>query len=381
MRNPGVHVLPSQARRCCTLSILVGLVLTFARSSPAQDLPGIGTAGADTLTARGAAWQRWSLLGDLRVRGDFVYEAPGDEVRRTRSLLRLGAAVTPRQTLELGAAFEAALGTDRNVDNRGNNDNEPSDGLNLDMAYARWRPAQGIALTAGRSELPFQLTALVWDADLRPIGGSVVARLPSRDFDAWRFTAGGYAVRSLEERWTEVAAAQAGYSYQDGGPRGADVRAAFLHFGRTKSLVLDGLARTNRVRAGEFVSDYDLLDLQFAWRTLVSGLPGVAQAEWVENLGADSESSGWRATLAVGDRLAPGHVEVQYIFERLERDAVLAALNSDDWWFHSRLRGHRAVLAVAAGHGVTLEVSGSIERRDDLARWLKRLLLDLHADW
>jgi hypothetical protein len=141
------------------------------------------------------------------------------------------------------------------------------------------------------------------------------------------------------------------------------------------------LARTNGVAAGKFAAEFDLLDLQVAARLHPFGWCASVHGEWVRNLGADSESSGWRAGLVVGDVDARGHVEARYFFHRVERDAVLAAFNSDDWWFHSRFRGHRGGVAVGFGRGVVAGVSGSAERRDDLATWTKRLLLDLRVDF
>jgi len=372
----------SAMRAPAAATILCSVLCSGA--SLAQDLPGIGTAGADSTPAPIAAGRTFSPLGDLRVRGDFVRALPSgrDDLDRARSFLRFGLAATPHRAVELGVAFEAALGSDDNADNARNNDNEPSDDFNLDLAYVRWQPLSRATLWAGRHALPLQLTPLVWDDDLRPVGATVGLRRPWRQFDTWSFAAGGFEVRSLsEDDWTQLLTAQAGYSWQDGGPQGADVRAAFLHWSSIDDLVVDGLSRTNAIRNGRFVADFDLGDLALAWRLRPAGVACRLDGEIVENFGADTESAAWRAAVTLGDLWLPGHFEVRYAFHRIERDAVLAAFNSDDWWFHSRFRGHRAGIAVAAGHGLTLGVSGSAERRDDLSTWTKRLLLDLVYDF
>jgi hypothetical protein len=292
-------------------------------------------------------------------------------------LLRLGAAVFPVPRFELGGAVEAALGSDHNTDNRANNDNESSDDFGVDLLYARWLPRPDIAITAGRQAAQHLLTPLTWDDDLRPAGGAIAARLPAGDFDAWRLAAGWFGVRSLADSWTRLAMAQAAFSRQDGGPRGVDVRLAYLFWDHTDALVADGLARTNATRNARFVSDFRLVDVQLRWRLRLGPVPCVVHGEWVENLGADTNSTGVRTGLVLGDLGAVGHVEVQYHYHRIEQDAVLAAFNADDWWFHSRLRGHRGNVSVALGHRTTFGVSGSLERRDDLTTWTKRLLLDL----
>jgi hypothetical protein len=374
-------------RRSAALRLaLAGLLCGTIRiaGAGAQELPGIGTATADSLPRVAATPRRFSLLGDLRLRGDFVTGLPGgrENLERARSFLRLGAAMTPHPSLELGAALEAAWGSDANRDNPSNNDNESSDDVNLDLAYVRWQPEARSTFWGGRHALPLQLTPVVWDEDLRPVGAAARLRIPWRDFDTWTFAGGWFEIQNLDaDDWSQLAAVQAGYSWLDGGPRGADVRAAFLHWASFDELVANKLARTNVVQAGHFRSDFDLADLQIDWRTQLGGVACQVDGEWVENLGADTESSAWRAGLSIGDLWRPWHVQLRYAFHRVESDAVLAAFNSDDWWFHSRMRGHRAGVVVAAEHGVTLGVSGSVERRDDLSYWTKRLLLDLHWDF
>jgi hypothetical protein len=295
--------------------------------------------------------------------------------------LRFGIALFPVPQCELGAAFEAALATDTNADNRTRNDTEPSDDFNLDLLYLVWRPRSDIALAGGRRALPLQLTALIWDDDLRPVGGSIATTRAWRAYDAWRIAAGWFVVRSLAESWVHLAAAQTSYTFHDGAPRRGAARLAYLHYDHTASLVTDGLARTNRVQSGDFAATFDLLDLQIEARSPIGSLPGLVQAEWVENLSADAESSGYRLGAGLGEAVERWQVALRYFFQRLESDAVLAAFNSDDWWFHSRMRGHRAVLGVGLGHGVRVEASGSIERRDDRDDWIRRARLDLHAVW
>jgi len=369
-----------RSRRFGIVLCALGPTFSLFSAVQAQELPGIG--GPDTLQAVASdRWHQWGTLGDLRVRGDFVDGLPGGrEVQRGRSFLRFGAAVTPLAALELGAAGEAALGSDHNSENRINNDNETSDDFNLDLLYGRWRPRPELEISAGRNALPFLLTPLTWDDDLRPDGGTIAARLPSGDFDAWRLAAGWLGVRNLAESWARLAAVQAGFSWRDGGPRGADARLAYLYWDHVGALVADGLARTNATRNARFVSDFRILDLQLRWRAQLGPVPSVLHGEWVENLGADAASTGVRAGLVLGDVGAHGHVQVQYFYHRTEQDAVLAAFNADDWWFHSRLRGHRGSVSLALGRRTILGISGSLERRDDLETWTKRLLLDLRVD-
>lgn len=349
--------------------------------SAAQDLPGIGPAVVDSVRAAAPPTlaRRWALDADAAARFDHVGDLPAgrEDLQRVRSQLDLGLTVHPTSTLELVTGLEAALGSDDNADNRLNNDNEPSDDLNLDRAVAIWRPTPHVAVQAGLDALPWTLTGLVWDDDLHPAGGAVTARLPSGTFDRWRLAAGWFGVRSLADSWVRLATGQAGWSWQDGGPRGADVRVGVLHFDHDDALVTDGLARTNRVRNGRFVSNFDLVDVLAAGRWDFVGVPTQLQAEWIENLGADTDASGVRLAVRAGDARHWRGLQVHYAYHRIERDAVLAAFDSDDWWFHSAFLGHRAGIEVEPWRNVRAGLSGSVERRDDLSTWTRRVLFDV----
>ncbi len=102
-----------------------------------------------------------------------------------------------------------------------------------------------------------------------------------------------------------------------------------------------GLTRTNRrVPAnGPLLGDYRLLDLQLVGRTAVGEWPLEARVDVVRNLGADDQRDGARFSLVLGSRFQPGGWEFGYSNQRIQRDAVLAAFNEDDWWFHSFTHG------------------------------------------
>ena len=67
--------------------------------------------------------------------------------------------------------------------------------------------------------------------------------------------------------------------------------------------------------------------------------------------------------------------------QRIQRDAVMAAFNDDDWWFHSAARGYSLWLAYGIDSHWQLRLSGFIETRDGLDEATDRLLLDVEARW
>ena len=174
-----------------------------------------------------------------------------------------------------------------------------------------------------------------------------------------------------------LAAAQVGWLWHDGAPSSAEARLAFLRFDALDELATHGLARTNSVRAGAYAHDFHLLDLQLATRAAPGALPCEVRLDVAQNLGADAADRALRVEVFAGDVAARGHFQVGYVFQRLERDAVLAAFDSHDWWFHSAARGHRITAGVGLSTHASARVSTFLERRDDLDTWTKRLLADL----
>ena len=327
------------------------------------------------------AMRPWTLLGDVRLRTDIVDGLPeGRELKRGRSFLRLGLAWTPALQLEVGVAGKTALGTDSNRDNRRNNDNEASDGSRLDQAYVRWFPAPTSVLCAGKTELPLWLTPLVWDHDLRPVGISYSQRIPVRVFDALRFSGGYFAGDHLYGDESRLGAAQVGWLWRNGAVRGGDVLVGFLHFENLDRLAREGLRRTNDGSTGAIASRFQLLDVQVAGRFAWRKVPGVARLDFVHNFGARESSgldNGFRFNLVSGKVEGAGTGEVGYALQRIQQDAVLAAFNSDDWWFHSRSSGQTVWVEIGLAPGVSLRTQAFFERREGLERWSTRILTDL----
>jgi hypothetical protein len=73
--------------------------------------------------------------------------------------------------------------------------------------------------------------------------------------------------------------------------------------------------------------------------------------------------------------------ELGLSWQRIQRDAAMAAFNSDDWWFHSDARGWMPWVAYGFDGGWSLQASLFVERRDGFDETLHRVLLDLRRDF
>jgi hypothetical protein len=230
-------------------------------------------------------------------------------------------------------------------------------------------------------DLATAIGPMLWDGDLRPVGASYSGGWSVRGLDTLASHAGWLHPDHPLERGSDsrAAVAQVDWRIRDGASTGGAVTASFLRFYDIDELVSSGLARSNRVENGQYASEFELLDLQLVARTGGGRWPFTVLLDSVLNLGAahDDEDWGGQAQVTLGDRRKARGFELALAYERIQRDAVLAAFNSDDWWFRSATRGARGWLAYGVRDDLWLRLSATAERRDDLTDRLHRALFEV----
>jgi hypothetical protein len=320
---------------------------------------------------------------DLRLRLERTTNIPArtDDIERFRARLRAGLSYLTDNGFELGAAAELAQGSDDNVDNKRNKDNEKSDSINLDQLYARYFFGENTSATVGKTNLTLTLSPLVWDQDLRPIGLGVQSEFAAAELSNWRINAGYFAPDFVyDNRNARLAAVQVGYQFQPGAPDHFSVWLGYLRFSDLNQLPAEGIGRTNRRIGTTLVSDYELLDLQFNAQLDLDGVPVQFRADGLRNLGAKDQRDAGRVSLSAGDA-ATGGFEMGFAYQRAARDAVLAVAADDDWWFQSFARGGMPWFAYGFDSGWGMRLSGFDERRDGISKATTRVLFDVSKLW
>jgi hypothetical protein len=346
----------------------------------------LGTALASLAAAQDATDDAASAVdwyGDLRLRGERTSDIPArlDDIERLRSSLRFGVRHATESGWEFAVAGKLAVGSDDNDDNRRNLDNEQSDGAAFDEWYAAYSISDRALLRLGKSRMPLLLSPLTWDRDLRPVGASYEYVGEMREFDALHFTAGYFAGDHLYGDESRIGALQIGYGWMEGAENGFSAFLSYLDFDDLDVLAREGLGRTNRRVGSSFVSDFELLDLQLIGRTRAFDAPLVARLDLLRNLGADDLRDGARFSLVWGNAEEVGGWELGYSIQRIQRDAVLAAFNEDDWWFHSFARGYMPWVAYGINSRWSVQASAFFERRDGIDESTERYLLDVRSRW
>lgn len=354
------------ARRGLLTLILVG-AFGIAELS-AQEIASAETSEDDTTL------ERVRTFGDLRLRAEELSLVTGKTFDRQRAFVRAGLIWSATDTLEVGVAFKATAAT---YPSKIANDNEEREGSRLDQAFIRWLPSFESEVAIGKTELPLALTPLVWDEDLRPIGASFVAGRSARAFDRLELVAGVFALDHRLGDESRLAAVQGAWHIREGAARGGRVRLGLLYFDDLERLVASGLIRTNRNDGARPLSDFELVDLQAAGH--VPAGRGLLEGELnlVSNLGADDEDQGYRASVAWRQEGDPGRWEVGATTQRIDRDAVPAAFNSDDWWFHSDMRGESAWIKLRPRRDFSVSAAFFSERLDAHSSDTERFLIDV----
>jgi hypothetical protein len=325
----------------------------------------------------------WRPFGELLLRGDRVTGLPGGraDLERLRARGVFGVRWQGESGWSFGVAGLAALGSDSNAQSLINNDVTASDHVGLAEAWVRWSPNEFATLQLGKSAATLDLSPMLWDGDLRPIGAALRLSGDGGDFSRWQLDLTHAAPDPLRHEGARLSGAQLGWSWHEGAPFSAGVMLGWLRFSEIDTLARAGLGRGNSLFQGRYRHGYRLLDAQAWLRWQVAERPLEFRLDRVHNLDSAQANDGTRASLIYGDRVRVPGWELGWAWERIERDAVLAAVNSDDWWFHTAMRGHMPWVGYGFRGHWSMRLAGFFETRDGLDDRTRRLLLDLEARW
>ena len=354
--------------------------LVFGVATAQEVPPAAVDSGPDAEAASAWNWFGDVMLREGRTRGIPRADSSFDQ---TFGRGRFGATYDPIPTLEFGGAIKLAAADNANSQDRLRNQNERSNDVALDQLFLRWRAGENASVLVGKAVFPLQLSPMLWDQDLRPVGFSVDGGFQVGEFDRLQLTAGYFAGDLPYGDDSRIGAFQAAYHWHEGAPVNGSAFVSYLDFSDLQQLVLQGFSRTNRriVHSNELVSDYRLLDVQFVGRARVAGMPLEARLDLVRNLGADDQRDGARVSVVLGDSRQPQSWEFGLADQRIQRDAVMAGFNSDDWWFHSWARGVMPWIAYGFNATWSSRLAAFHERRDGVSEHTDRVLLDIYARW
>jgi hypothetical protein len=312
---------------------------------------------------------RYDSIYHLRARPD---------IERGRFEVRPELSFTPSDRFKVAVRAVGNLGTDDNAENARNFDNYRSDGVTLDRWYVEARPGAWTIL-AGSFGVPLVSSEMLWDRDVQTPGAAVSHQIAT-GASTLTLTAAGFYGPQREGDRSRIVAGQAVW-------RGGDAdRFAIEAAGSYWDFDLDEL-RSHYVRQNSpepyaggqrLASGFRVADLLVRLRFPALRQPVTVSFDGVHNFeAADGNRSAFEGAIAVGSVGTPGTWRAFYMYQYVERDAVVGAYNTDDWWFHSRYRGHRTGVAVTLVPQVFVQGTLMLQRRLDLQTTLNRITVDL----
>lgn len=339
----------------------------------------LGTAFAQQGAGDGTKNAGFEIDGLLRqewttnfLSSDPAVAAPPDQSRRlirVRPRLILGG-----ERFQLGVGGEFNYGSDKNTDPKPTllRDNYDSRSARLDVAFAHIQPTQAIVLDGGRFAMPFALTEMIWDKDLRVQGGA--ARLAIGPIGGLQsITLGGLLSESS-------------HVFEDGKARMTLLNAtARLKAGETSyfevagSLIdwknlgdLEGMIRRQNSRDanGLLTDQYRTVDI--VGRIVVGGkvpFQLIGDVAWNTRLTTNNQGL-WLALVA--GSLSQNRARLEYTFAKIDKDVTVAAFNTDDFFWSTGWQGHRLELATRLDQHATLHFIGQLQRFKDSPDLLQR---------
>jgi len=321
---------------------------------------------------------RFTIRWDALARYDKIYQFRNrSDIERGRFQFRPEVALELSERFKIAARAIGNLGTDENEENARNFDNYRSNGAALERYFIEARPGAFI-LRAGSFGLPLLATEMLWDNDISTPGAAVTFAQPAGRSTLLLTAAGFYSPQREGDR-SSIGAGQ--FLWRSGGdPIQLDAAASYWHF-EIEDLKPHYVRQNSFVvRAGrrQLASDFRIVDALVRLRFFAAGVPIQVSLDATRNFGAEtSEKDAFEGNLTAGQIGVPGQWRAFYTFQYVERDAVVGAYNTDDWWFHSRYRGHRGGVAVTVFPQVFVQGTVMFQRRLDLNSTLNRITVDL----
>jgi hypothetical protein len=332
---------------------------------------------------------RFEFRWDALVRYDVLQlskQAPVEDIHRWRTEVRPELDWLASDRLRLGVRLVGDLGSDSNRTNAFRLDNYRSNGVGLDRAFLEARPG-GFLILAGQYGMPFRTTEMFWDHDIQVIGASAAWRKPLGAMSALIIGAGFFYGPQRQHDQSHIAVGQA--TVEGGNPENVafDLSESYWRFTHLQNTGenwirqnVPAYAYPGYAPASPYQNDFRIVD-SLARVRFAGGarFPITLSVDWARNLAANESQyqDGVEAALRIGREGVPGDLQLFDIYQYVDRDAVVGAYNTDDWWFHTWYVGHRVGVSVTVLPQVILRPSVVFQRRQDRSHYLNRYLLDL----
>jgi hypothetical protein len=260
-------------------------------------------------------------------------------------------------------------------------DNFRSRDARLDLAYGKVKLGPVVA-QGGRFFMSLPLTEMIWDRDLRPQGGAVALEFGT----STKFALHGiYATGShVFEDESIVYGGGVDLRFSAGQDSSLQLAGSYLQWEDLDTLQPQ-IQRQNTRVAGLFLNDYHVVDL-VARLTRGGQLPVQLVADYAWNTAVDENGKGLWLAVVLGD-LSTSRARVEYTYAKVDRDATVAAFNTDDFFWGTGWEGHRVDLGTGTPKGSSMHGVAQWQRFKDspdpvaAEQWVVRYRVEWRASF
>jgi len=319
------------------------------------------------------ALARYDSIYHLRVRPD---------IERGRFEVRPELDFVVSDRFKVGVRAVGDLGTDHNENNGPNFDNYRSRGTTIERYFVEGRPGQFV-IDAGAFGMPLLATEMLWDHDIQTPGAAVSWEIPAGASTVTVSGAGFYGPQRQGDQ-TRIGVGQVVWRHGDRDRFQTEIAGSYWHFEpddlkntyfRQNYFTVDNNGQRH------FVSDFHEADLLLRLRFPIGRVPVLLSFDAVKNFGtrgvAKDDADAFEGNVTVGRVGNPWDWRFFYTFQYVERDALMGAYNTDDWWFHTWYKGSRVGIAITVLPRLFVQGSLMFQKRLDLPVTLNRVMVDL----
>jgi Putative porin len=298
---------------------------------------------AKTRTGLGDWVGRTTWTGDFRYRNENIeQEFTAKDRNRDRIRARFGFTSKANDTLSATVQLSTAEGNDPRSPNQTLTGENTRKALNLELAYAEWKPNADWKVTAGKMRYPWVRPgqSILFDGDVNPEGLAV-------NWAQGSFFASAF-YNLLEERAaageSTLAGGQAGWRWNISSLSRLTLGASYFDFTgvQGKNPFYNAIANGNTTTTSAAVcstgfspcllSDFTELEGFAEFTTTVGKLPLAIYADYINNTDAATPyDTAYSAGVMLGRAVNPGTWEIGYVFQHVEKDAVYGQFVDSDY--------------------------------------------------
>lgn len=327
--------------------------------------------------------QNTTIKGDFRLRHEYSKRNDSSDQDRARGRIRyrLGFETKLNDQTKVAAGLASNGGSPRST-NQTFTDAFAKSQINLDYAYAEFKPYSWLTMTGGKMKMPiWEAGDLLWDTDITPEGGAINLNMNTLPNLTTFFNMGAFVLDEAAADQTDpyLFVFEPGVQFKTSDEK-VDLKLALAYYsfshGATKS-VLDNRSSptTNTVTGGRYDFKYDSfnpnmefgINNPFESFNLPIVVPRIAVfGEYVNNPDPSDNNTGWLVGAYIGDKKVsgPGQWQIKGSCRSLGTNAWLDAFPDSDFYGGATdVKGYEGIFEYGLNKNVTFALDYYRSRR------------------